>query len=358
MYVAATALAAGLVCEAARVRRYLKHSIPVTLTFHCIMFSIASRLALRMFAMAESRLSIVLFHHVLPQFDALLPNEPDIESFAAQMRWLRESFRILPLREAVTRLAGGNLPVGSLCVTFDDGYGDNAHHALPVLTALNIPATFFVTTRYLAGGFMWNDRIIEALRAWPADDVDLSPYGLESVSLAAGPQAALSQLLPVIKYLPYDQRELVSADLLTRSGAPQKRVMMNEDEIRALHRAGMEIGGHTQSHPILCELDDTRAEREIAENKFELETIIGQPIETFAYPNGQPQRDYDGRHIAMLKRCGYSHALTTAPGTATRATNAWQLPRFTPWDRSRERYVARLMRNYFTQGLEVDDTAP
>ena len=333
-------------------------SIPfIAFTLPSIMFHSASRLALTMFAMVESRLSVVLFHHVLPSVDALLPDEPDSTAFAAQMRWLKGSFRILPLRDAATRLAAGTLPARSLCVTFDDGYRDNAQHALPVLRELAIPATFFVTTRYLAGGLLWNDRVIEALRAWPTDHVDLAPYGLATVSLAGGRHAALAQLLPVIKYLPYDQREAVSADLLTRSGAPSARLMMDEDDIRALHRAGMEIGGHTRSHPILCELDNDRAEREIVDNKSELETIIGQPIETFAYPNGQPHRDYDWRHVAMLKRCGYRHALTTAAGTATRSSSAWQLPRFTPWDKSRERYVARLMRNYFTDGAEVDEAA-
>lgn len=321
------------------------------------MFSLLSKSALRLLARSGPRLSIVLFHHVMSEPDALLTSEPDKARFVQQLRWLKSSFQILPLRDALARLAEDRLPANALCVTFDDGYRDNAENALPILTALGISATFFITTRYLDGGLMWNDRVVEALRAWPSATLDLSPYALADVSLRSGRAAALEQLLPVIKYLPYDRREAVSADLFARSGSRISRMMMSADEIRKLARAGMEIGGHTVSHPLLCALDATRAEREIADNKAQLEAIIGQPLESFAYPNGKPFRDYNASHIAMLRACGYRYALSTSPGTATRATSVYQLPRFTPWDRTQLKYLTRMLRNYRSDAEQVPETA-
>jgi hypothetical protein len=44
---------------------------------------------------------------------------------------------------------------------------------------------------------------------------------------------------------------------------------------------------------------------------------------------------------------GFDAALSTAWGVATAATDRYQLPRFTPWDRSPVRFVLRLARNLF-----------
>ena len=320
------------------------------------MIGLATRLALRAAALRERRLSIVLFHHVLSAPDALLVDEPDIARFSAQMRWLRASFNILPLRTAVEQLCAGTLPARALCITFDDGYRDNALNAVPVLRSLGLPATFFVTTRYINGGMMWNDRVVEAVRHWPGTQMELMDFGLGTVGLASGRQHALAQLLPQIKYRPYADREALADELLARSGAATTRMMMDENEIRSLVRAGMEVGGHTVSHPILCALETRAAADEIRTNKSDLEGIIGTPLSSFAYPNGQPQRDYDARHIAILRDSGYRCALSTSAGTAAQHTSLYQLPRFTPWDRSAAKYLARMLVNYFQAPSCVDET--
>lgn len=316
----------------------------------------ASRIALGVAGMVRRRLSIVLFHHVLPHPDPLLPDEPDVERFDAQVRWLADTFEIMPAGEAAALLFAGELPRRALSITFDDGYRDNALHALPVLQRHGLRATFFVTTRHLDGGMMWNDRVIAAIRAWPAPRMDLSEEGLGVVDLDDR-SAAVNTLLPRIKYLPYAERETLSRQLLSDSGADETRLMMSAEEIRSLHRAGMEVGGHTESHPILAALSDDEARAEITRNKAALESIIGAPLHTFAYPNGAPGRDYDERHVAMLRECGYDYALTTAAGTSSRTSDPLQLPRFTPWDRQRAKYLARMTLNYFRDPAPIQSTA-
>src|SRR5690606_5584795 len=128
-------------------------------------------------------------------------------------------------------------------------YRDNAVNALPVLESLGVPATFFITTRHLDGGMMWNDRIVEAVRAWPHAEIDLSTHGLAPQSLAVGRTAVMDKLLAHVKYLPYATREAVADELFAQSGAPARPMMMGAADIQRLHAAGMEIGGHTVSHP-------------------------------------------------------------------------------------------------------------
>jgi peptidoglycan/xylan/chitin deacetylase (PgdA/CDA1 family) len=108
---------------------------------------------------------------------------------------------------------------------------------------------------------------------------------------------------------------------------------------------GMEVGAHTVTHPILARLEDDVAYREIADGRDALRQITGEPISLFAYPNGVPRADYDERHVRMVERCGFAAACSTAPGVATRSTDRFQLPRFTPWDRARSRFAVRMARN-------------
>jgi peptidoglycan/xylan/chitin deacetylase (PgdA/CDA1 family) len=107
----------------------------------------------------------------------------------------------------------------------------------------------------------------------------------------------------------------------------------------------MQIGAHTVSHPILECSKDLQARWEISHSKRVLETCLRQPVELFAYPNGRPNQDYSARHVAMVREAGFLAAVSTASGVASPAADLLQLPRFTPWDRSRLRFGLRMLGN-------------
>ena len=65
----------------------------------------------------------------------------------------------------------------------------------------------------------------------------------------------------------------------------------------------------------------------------------------FAYPNGVPERDFNDEHASIVRRVGYEAALTTRPGVSTASTDPFQMPRFTPWDRTPFRFSMRLILN-------------
>ncbi|GMV31372.1 MAG: polysaccharide deacetylase [Rhodanobacteraceae bacterium] len=297
---------------------------------------------------ARGRLSILIFHRVLPQPDPLFPDEPDAARFEQQMRWITRWFNVLPLSEAVARLQAGALPARALAITFDDGYADNATVAAPLLQRLGLTATFFVATGVLGGGRMWNDTVIEALRRAPDGPLDLGPLGLGRFSLtdAASRRVAIERVIGAIKRLPYGERRDLVERIAATVGVPlPDDLMMSAAQVRELVTLGMSVGGHTVTHPILRSLDDATAEQEIARGRDDLVQITGEPIELFAYPNGVPGVDYDARHVAMARRCSFAAAVSTAHGVATRGADLYQLPRFTPWDRIQVRYALRMAGN-------------
>lgn len=295
---------------------------------------------------ARARLSVLIYHRVLPRPDPLRPGDVTVEEFRWQMRALARCFRVLPLEEAVERLRRGDLPSRAAAVTFDDGYADNHDQALPILREAGLPATFFVTTGTF-GACMWNDAVVEAVRAMPGPEVDGRPVGLGW--LAGGDlrqrRAALGALLDRLRDIERERRDEAVAGLLKAAGidAPTG-LMMDAAQIRALRGGGMAIGAHTVTHPILARLPDREARAEIGASRETLEALLGERVGLFAFPNGQPGRDFGPGHVAMVRDLGFRGAVSTAWGANRPGrTDPFQLQRFTPWDRSPERFVGRLI---------------
>ncbi|MFA9460970.1 polysaccharide deacetylase family protein [Thiohalorhabdus sp. Cl-TMA] len=296
----------------------------------------------------KARLAILIYHRVLPERDPLDPDIPDQASFDWQMGLLAEEFHPVSLLEGVRGLVRGSLPPRAVAITFDDGYRDNYSVALPVLEKWGLPATFFIATDYLHGRWMWNDLITETVRRWPNSRMDLTPMGLGNWSLAddGSRRDARLGLINALRYLPFDDRERnVKAlwEMLDVSQEP--RLMMAPHEVRALAGAGMEIGAHTRSHPILSNLEPGTAREEIAGSRAALEDLVGGPCRLFAYPNGCPGRDYGAEHVRMVRELGFEAAVSTQWGAAGRRTCPYQLPRFTPWNETPKGFYLGLLRN-------------
>ena len=293
-------------------------------------------------------LTVLIYHRVLRERDALFPGEVEQADFERQVRLAGRCFHLMPLLDAVRHARAGTLPARAACITFDDGYADNAEVALPILQRLGAPATFFIATGFLDGGRMWNDTVIELVRRAPGPMFDASVIGLGQHPVATLEQrrSAIGALLGQLKYLPMDER-LAQVNRLADS-VPYPLaddLMMSSAQVRQLHQAGMGIGAHTVNHPILAALQGEAAQAEIADGKCQLEAIIGSRVPLFAYPNGKPGTDYLAEHVAMVRALGFEGAVSTAWGAATQRDDVFQLPRFTPWDRTPLRFVLRLARN-------------
>jgi peptidoglycan/xylan/chitin deacetylase (PgdA/CDA1 family) len=196
----------------------------------------------------ESGLRILFYHRVSDDDDPLAVAPA---RFRRQMELLAaEGFDVVDLERAVALLEAGALPPRTVALNFDDGYGDVAENALPVLESLGFRATVFVPTGVVEGA---------ALFPW----YELQP--------------------PVLGW----------------------------DEIVELDRGGtLRFEAHTVTHPNLLAVSDEAARQEIRQSKLELEAKLGRTVEAFCYPAGL----YGARERELVLEAGYRAAVTCEPG--------------------------------------------
>ena len=297
---------------------------------------------------AHARLSVLIFHRVLREPDSLFPDDMHARRFDELCGWLASWFTVLSLDEAVAHLKAGTLPAHAASITFDDGYADNHHVALPILQRHGLSATFFIATGFLDGGRMWNDTIIESIRQTKSSKLDLSALGLGQyrVETLDEKKEAIANLIGHIKYLPVEKRIIVTEALARLAKVnPPEDLMMTSQEVKAMRLAGMQIGAHTMTHPILAALNDGQAREEVLGSKTFLERLLGERIGLFAYPNGKPNEDFSPQTVAVVRGLDFDAAVSTQWGASGKKDDMFQIRRFTPWDKTRSRFGLRMLAN-------------
>lgn len=304
----------------------------------------------------SARLSVLLFHKVPVHADPLASRELNLGRFEQILDFVGENANVLPLSEANAALKRGTLPPRAVALTFDDGYAEWIDNVAPALLRRQMPATFFITTGQFEGGVLWHERILAAVRALPAQGAQL-PAGMgmyTDLDVPGCRERLVEQLQERLKYAPLDMRLEAIAQL--ESQACRELILppgFDAASVRTLHSKGFEIGAHTVHHPILSECTVQQARAEIGDCKAQLESIIGGEVQTFAYPNGRPGKDFGPEHVEMVRAAGYRTAVTTSIGAARSDTDPYQLPRFTPWGLSDERIAFQLGRNMLTRPVQV-----
>lgn len=305
---------------------------------------------------SDGQLLILQFHKIPHDIDPLLPDEISGAEFDRAMEAYSKWFNFLPLDEAVARLKSKDLPKRAAAITFDDGYADWFDHTIPALEKLSIPATFFITTEQLENGLpLWHERIARALKAvalerLPGDfDWGLSAIGETTPALGQAIRIVQERL----KYLDLDTREQRIAELESLAEKLEPFRQFTAADVISIRQRGFQIGAHSVRHPILCQCTLAEAQREIVGSKEALESILHEPVKMFAYPNGLPGVDFLADHLKLVRDAGFDLALSTAKGIARPNSDIFQLPRYTPWARSRWRSAFQLIKNMnsSTQGI-------
>ena len=246
-----------------------------------------------------------------------------------------DAFNVLPLEEALERLYAGTLPDRAAALTFDDGTRNLATHAAPVLRDIGLPAAVFLATGPMGTDeTLWPDRLWLAFARTNAPEVDLTRFGLGTVSLrsAADRGAACATAVERFKDLP-DAERIARVESLVATLAPESDGdagpfrMLSWDEARALASDGnVTLHPHSVTHPILSRCSDEKVEHEVSESCAALERETGRAPTVFAYPNGRAQ-DFDERARAALRSRGVRWALATTSGFAHRDSDPLALPR-------------------------------
>ncbi|WP_354667870.1 polysaccharide deacetylase family protein [Aliiglaciecola lipolytica] len=292
-----------------------------------------------------NKLSILIYHQVLEEFDPMRPYEVTADVFNWHMKLINQHFSPISLSEAAKHIQNNTLPKRAICVTFDDGYLNNLTVAQPILTKYKIPATVYVATAFTEGADMWNDRVLDLFK-----DVALESLLIEDEMVALGDWANRNKLaeaqLMRLKYMPIEARLAGVQKLYDDNNLsdPEPR-MMNASQVKQLAQCGVEIGGHTVNHPILKVLSREQQFEEINQCKKQLEDWTGKPVKHFAYPNGSYGKDLTDETVALVKQAGYETAVVTDWGTSSHGDDLLRLKRFTPWDTSPFKFHARLVKS-------------
>ncbi|WP_405800410.1 polysaccharide deacetylase family protein [Streptomyces sp. NBC_01506] len=186
------------------------------------------------------------------------------EAFAEQMALLGER-GFTPLTTAALAAVWrghGQLPARPVLITFDDGYEGVHRHALPALAQHGFAATLFVSTGWLRG--------------------------------------------------PYDEGGALDT-------------MLDWDQVRQLAAGGVEIGGHSHTHPRLDQLDGGRLGHETARCREIVAAELGAAPVSFAYPYGYSTR----RVRRAVRAAGFEQALAVGNALARRGQGPYALKRVT-----------------------------
>ncbi len=278
----------------------------------------------------DYRVFILEYHDVSPdgsEFEGTISQA----RFRRHVQWLKKRFLIVTLEQSVERLmSDAGLDRDLVVLTFDDGYEGNFTGAWPVLKTEAVSATIFLTTGFLDGQELWFDLARRCLTAAQTSPSSLSNEAREALVDIYGswPQKRDPEsLVQRLKYLnPGDRSALL--EKLEKSPlelAPRAKPLSWE-QAKVLHKGGIELGGHTVSHPILSQLPREDQESEILLSQQRIHEKTDVLPTSFAYPNGSA-RDYTQDTVEILRQAGFQAACTTRKGSNRPGCDPYELRR-------------------------------
>ena len=263
---------------------------------------------------------VAAYHRVVENFGALdgvaLPAmEITARMFEKHVDWIASRFEIISLDDfgSITQRRKKSKPLAA--ITFDDGYSDVYHHAFPILKRKGIPAAFFVVTDLVGTS---EPPLHERLHALLARSGAADPFAMTRFELA---RLSQQELLNVIHEL---ERTI---DIGEEWRVPLKPLDWNM--LREMRDAGMTIGSHTRSHPVLTREIYDRVRNEAEESRRAIEKHVGTKATCFAYPNGSFNRTV----VDTVHDAGYDFAFTICRHRDERNPQL-TIPRKMFWERS------------------------
>jgi peptidoglycan/xylan/chitin deacetylase (PgdA/CDA1 family) len=273
---------------------------------------------------AAGRLAVLAYHRVgdraAAAFDPWVFTS-DQQQLEDQIQYFQKRHRIIGLEEALAIASGRERLRGTaILLTFDDGYLDNYSVALPVLTSRKAEAVFFLVSGFMIGeASPWWDRVAWLVRTARQRCFSLPTCeGPRTVDLRdRPPEEAISTVLDLYKQCPPDvaAQFVEGLESVDRDAGqpPPDRQLLGPDEAKLLCAAGMSVGAHTHSHPILARLAAERQSEEMGQCRTILEGVIGTPVDVLAYPVGGPG-DFDQVTQQLARDCGYRAAFSCHGG--------------------------------------------
>jgi peptidoglycan/xylan/chitin deacetylase (PgdA/CDA1 family) len=124
----------------------------------------------------------------------------------------------------------------------------------------------------------------------------------------------LTQALPELEARKIPATVFVIADGMNREFGSDVYVekLLSLEQVRSLPTDLVSIGSHTVSHPLLTQIEDNSARREIQDSRTKLEAMLARPVKEFSFPFG----GFNEKLVEFCREAGYERAYTTLPAFA------------------------------------------
>lgn len=305
-------------------------------------------------------LAIVTYHGVLPPgyepVDAALDGSlVSAETLRAQLRLLKSNYDLISPEDVLAWREGkGELPARAVLVTCDDGLLNHFTDMLPVLRQEAARCLFFVTGASAGErrSVLWYEELFLLFLRARAGPFEISSDGVvirgemgsreqrrglwwNSVKRLSQFDASLRARFLQTARAEFggESAESPAAQALNEqsladetSPTCRRFALLNQSELRELAAAGMSIGAHTLSHPMLSQAPPELARAEIIDSRSELESVLQQRVWAFAYPFGDAQ-SVTPQIFTMAEEAGYAAAFLNYGGGLGTPLPPYALPR-------------------------------
>lgn len=226
-----------------------------------------------------------------------------------------------------------------VALTFDGASKDFITFAYPVLALHGVPFTIYVPTAFPDGvGEAWWLGLEQIIAR--ESRISLMMGEKEQrfvVTDIAGKQALFSHIENWLRSLPPADLSVAIADLCTRYrfdlATLSREASMNWEDLAKLAADPLvTIGSATVNYPVLANMKDAAALREMAMGKVVAESAFHRAISHLSFPFGD-RSSFRRSHVVMAEEAGFASAVSTIPGIvdAEGRTNLRALPRIS-WD--------------------------
>lgn len=299
---------------------------------------------------------IICYHRVVADFEeSARQSIPSllvgVKTFSQHLDWIGRRYDFATLDEVVTefkriRADGKSRRRPLAAITFDDGYADVLHNAVPVMNRKGVPATMFVVTDLVGStDFQMHDEIYltgsHLLRQDSGHRSRMAEQFLSELAIDEGRASAFRQ-----RFEEADSYRFARAILEMLSEAEQVAALrwlkqhaeidsnasepfraLSWKELEEMQRRDVTIGSHTRSHALLPQVAPRVMAEEVSFSRQVLEEKLGRPVHHFAYPDGR----FCPESINAVADAGYQGGYTICSHTDARYPTL-TIPRKVFWE--------------------------
>lgn len=232
----------------------------------------------------------------------------------------RQKYNLVSVEDIVDATIRGEVIENAVAFTVDDGYLDHATVGGDLFAEFDVPATFYLISRFVDDKYWPEDAKVKYL----LENSPIKQLNWQLGELAINTpldndhqrHTATERIIWAAKELPIAQMQQATISLAAAleldvpKQAPEKYRPMSWNDARKLEQRGMRIGAHTCQHVTLSKEDDESAQHEILNSFDAVKRNVKNPSKVFCYPTGRSQ-DFCQRDIDILKQGGFSGAVST-----------------------------------------------